>query len=222
MQDSVLGSLQSALRGGQVDVDDRVHDLFLEAADDPNGVHRFRFTLRTMRNRCDAWAAEVFATRPELMETDPTTVGEYLKAIAPRRPNAVAVLMPLLRAPPTERTAAVQVHLLRAATARLWGVAEGALFERVHDDIARPAPVRWWAAEALAVSPSFDSDRCVADVGLAADPQSARRMALPLRRTTDDVVRVNCARRIDSPEMRLGPTAAYIARRSRPVAMPPK
>ncbi|MEO7570884.1 MAG: hypothetical protein ABIX10_00455 [Acidimicrobiales bacterium] len=78
----------------------------------------------------------------------PTTVGQYLSAIALGHPDAAAALFPLLKAEPGARTVAVHAHLLRAAGEFEWGGAEGRLFELAHGE-TRPEIVRWWAADAL-------------------------------------------------------------------------
>jgi hypothetical protein len=182
-----------------------------EMQTEPRATARFRFALRTLKNRNDPWAATFFECSAETMQIDPTTVGQYLRAIAPSHPDAVAALFPLLAAEPDERTTAVQVHLLRAAGAFEWGGAEGRLFEAAHSE-ERPEIVRWWAAEALAHCPAFSEDRCVAAAVVAEHDAAARRFALPLRSAADEGRRRRCAAYVAGCGDRLGPTVNYLQR----------
>ena len=218
VRNTALSGLEGMLATGDAKVDGCVHDLFSAAIDMTDGLSSFRFAMRTMKHRKDAWAADQFARDPSLMEIDPATAGSYLSAIAVDHPDAVAGLFCLVAAKPTDRSAAVHLHLMKAASVRLWGAAEGRLFEAVHDDADAPEVLRWWSAEALAATPSFDAERCVADAGSAARNCGSRRLALPARRIADDRQRISCARRIGAVGAHLGPTAAFIERKCEPLS----
>lgn len=213
VQDAALSGLQSVLAASRADCDGRIHELFDAVVGEENPtIQRFRFAVRTMENRGDPWAADRFALEPSLMEVDPTTVGTYLKTLARSCPDAVATLLPLLSIKPTDRNAGVQLHLMRASTGRMWGRPEGELFEAVSNDAGRSPVLRWWAAEALAATPTYDVERCMSDVESAQDSMDQRRHSLPIRRSHSDRQRRRCARRLIDIDRRLTPTARFIER----------
>lgn len=218
VRNTALSGLEGMLATGDAEADGHVHDLFSEAICREDGLSSFRFAVRTMKHRDDAWAAAEFDRDPALMEIDPATVGSYLGSIAVNHPDAVGRLLCLVSTKPTNRSAAVHLHLLKAAASRRWGGAEGRLFEAVHDDHTAPEVLRWWSAEAIAATPAFDLERCVVDAESESRTCGSRRMALPARRAVDDRQRVACARRIGAIGEHLGPTAAFLQRRGHPVS----
>lgn len=211
--DRELSGLGFALRRGSKQAARWNRGVFDEtaAAGKPN-VHRFRYSVRTMQHRRDPYGAQRFLGEPGLMEIDPNTVGTYLAALVHKHPDDVAALFDLLAAPPTVRTAAVQVHLLRAATHGVWGAAEGRLFSRAARDGDRGDVVQWWAAEARAVTPESSRDAAIAEVESANDRCARRRYALPLRRLSDSRQRSVAATHVARLDADLSPTAALIER----------
>jgi hypothetical protein len=197
------------------DTDQDVRDVFEQAIEElgsePRAIHRFRFALATMMHHRDPWAARRFEACPELMEIDPTKVGAYLSGLAGSKPDAVAALFPLLEQPPDDRSTAVQIQMLGAAEAFEWGAPEGRIFERAHD-ASRPEVLRWWAAEALAHSPSFSPDRSVVEALVAGTDQAARRHLLPLRSMGNDAVRRRCSQRVACRGPRLESTVRFLVR----------
>jgi hypothetical protein len=196
------------------DPSEHIYDVFDRAVEEPErrgSISRFRFALRTLGNRGDAWAARRMVLEPVILELDPATCGRYLASVAHRQPSQVAPLFDLLEKPPSDRAIGTHVHILRAASSRGWGTAEAIAFDRA-GSIDRPEVVRWWAGEAIAQTPGFDPARCLADVETAELSMGRRRAALPLRREPSQDIRRQVSAVMARTDARLISTCSYLSR----------
>lgn len=130
---------------------------------------RFRFAMRIASSLTDTHVADLLARRPELMEVDPAAAGRYLAVATRKSRRHLEPLMPHLERQSTQRTEAVQLHLIRSASVCGWGRAERVCLETIASDPRRPSLVRAWA---LRGSLKGDARLASAAVDLATDVES--------------------------------------------------
>lgn len=124
-----------------------------------------------------------------LMNLEPATSALYLATNGLKDPHCANGMMSALAGKPTDDRDALDLHLLRAASRRSWGRAEGNLFMQIAQDSQRRAAVRCWAwvaaqstpvwqtsdaVDYLLGEPDFSVQRSVV-VGLARNPSAPER-----------------------------------------------
>jgi hypothetical protein len=153
LRDSKLASLGHWLNSGADWATDALHTAFERdiAAEGKLSQTRFRFILRTLRNRLDDFGAVALADNPRLANIDPRVSGEYLATVGLRTSSVVTAMFAQLSAEPSDETDALNLHLLRALAQRSgeWGTEEGAVFESIAESDSRRPPVRAWAVHAF-------------------------------------------------------------------------
>lgn len=212
VRDIELKYLGLALQASEPGVSQWVRSMFDEFCEnpDPSTIRRFRFALRTMANRGDAYAVRRLAAEGRLLEVDPTTVGAYVARVAPTSRRDVARLLPMLEIPATDRTSAVHLHLLRGMSHAVWGEPEGDLFRNALGRHGPDSPISWWAAEALATTPRASVDEFVDRASTASTSSGRRRWTLPLRKSGQPDQQLAAARHLEGLDPRLGPTVEFV------------
>ena len=170
---------------------------------------RFRWIVRTMENKRDAYGAAPLATQTEIMNRDPRVTTKYLASVGLAEPVASA-LLGQVAAPQSEDTEGLDLHSLRALSMRRWGTAEGALFESIAEDGRRRPPVRAWAWSALSKTPRWNADTAM-DYAASGEDWLVRRAALLGLRPDDERMRKKCAAAIRRKHSDLAVTADWLA-----------
>jgi hypothetical protein len=111
-------------------------------------TRRFRWILRTLKNKNDAYACASLGCDPSLMNVDPKESGEYLATVGLKDNICLNGIMDRLSKPAQDLFDALDLHLLRALKRRKFGQAEAKEFKRIATDPSRRWPVRvyGWAA----------------------------------------------------------------------------
>lgn len=123
-----------------------LRDLLDLVADDPWPTPtRFRAALKFSSSLTDLYAASLLGLRPELMQVDPAAVGRYLLVVTRKSRRQLEPFVAMLEEESTDRTEAVHLHILRAATVTGWGKDERQLFESIGHADHRPGLLRAWA-----------------------------------------------------------------------------
>jgi hypothetical protein len=152
-RDSMLASLGFCLSNFSEDIVSmslqEAYDEQLRDAQRPP-LRRFRFIIKALWFRQDAYAVEDLLAKPALMNVDPVLSADYVMSLGSHAhlKEAFVIVETYKRAPNDEMDALV-LHLLRALSKRRWGDGEGDLLLELLDSPI-PAPVRGWAAVALA------------------------------------------------------------------------
>lgn len=109
---------------------------------------RFRWVLRTLKNKNDPYACASLARDPSLMNVDPKESGEYMAMVGLRDSVCVNGIMDRISKPAQDLFDALNLHLLKALKGRRFGQAEAKEFKRIATDSSRRWPVRvyGWAA----------------------------------------------------------------------------
>jgi len=112
--------------------------------------YRFRWILKTLRNKRDPYACASLARDPPLMNVDPQLSTRYLADVGLSDSRVAEAVMERLLGPVEDRFDALDLHLLNAMRRKSWGSAEAKEFKSVATDASRRWPVRsyGWAAYA--------------------------------------------------------------------------
>jgi hypothetical protein len=110
--------------------------------------HRFRWVLRTLRNKHDAYGCPSLARDPALMNVDPQLSGQYLGENGLKDSRVMNALMDCLSKPAEDRFDGLNLHLLSSMRHRAFGNAEANQFINIATDCSQRWPVRayGWAA----------------------------------------------------------------------------
>jgi hypothetical protein len=148
--------------------------------------------------------------RPDLLEVAPRQMGNYLSSLSEIDGAHMSRFFELLEKAPTDRTDAVQLHLLRAAGKRQWGWAEGTLFGNIAFDPRRRAPVRAQAMEALANTPSWNSESALGLALTHGRPIIQRAATLSFRSHIEKHSNRTAVQEVESCAFEFGPTAQWV------------
>ena len=184
VEDDLLVSL-GWLAGRDVD---RTRQAVRRAFDDhawaPDGQvrpKRLKWILSYLRNRHDPYAALRLAGDVELMNLEPAGAGAYLGKVGLNDSRVVEGIMDALEADPSDRTDALDLHLLKALQKKPWGRAEGRLFLRTAQG-GRRSPIRAWASLASQRTPEWLRDDAVDQALEATDPLVQRAWIVSIAR----------------------------------------
>jgi len=182
LRDGRLASLGYWLNANTVRTVAELHDAWdndIVGQPDPPG-HRFRYILKSLKNRKDDYAAADLADDLKLANIDPRLSGDYLAAVG-TAPIADAMLA-RLDDDASDRTDAIDLHYLRALRRRKgeWGDEEGALFRSIAEDDTRRPPIRCWAVQAEARSSRWRQSVTMERAEAETDPLVRRAMVVTL------------------------------------------
>jgi hypothetical protein len=112
--------------------------------------YRFRWVLRTLKNKRDPYGCVSLARDPALMNIDPQLSGEYLGDAGLNDARVVDAMMDRVSRPAEDLFDGLDLHLLNAMRRRRFGDAEVKEFRSIATDSSRRWPVRVysWAAYA--------------------------------------------------------------------------
>lgn len=114
------------------------------------GPSEFRWIINVLANRKDSYGCVPLARNAELMNYDPRASGDYLKSAGLQDPRVVDGAMERLMQVADDRHDGLDLHLLRAMSARRFGAVESNEFRRIATDTSRRWPIRNWAWHAYA------------------------------------------------------------------------
>lgn len=186
LRDGRLASLGYWLQANIVRTTDELHDAWdndIVGQPDPPR-YRFRFIVRSLKNRGDDYAAAELADDPELANIDPRLSAEYLATVGLTTPRIVEAMLGQLNDVPTDRTDGLDLHLLRSLRGRkgAWGDSEGNLFTAIAENNGRRAPIRCWAVQAESHSSRWRQDSTMARAEAETDPLVRRSMVITLQK----------------------------------------
>jgi hypothetical protein len=144
-----------------------------------------RWIVRTLQHKNDPHACLPLAQNRDLMNIDPKTCTDYLKSVGLRDGRVVDELMHQLTSATADQFDGLDLHILRALTARRLGSAEAKEFQRIAADSSRRWPIRSCALQAY-VRTSSRYDEVM---------EAARGEKIPALRRTMVVVLKGHARR---------------------------
>lgn len=159
LDDKMLTSLYESLRkrpwSGRL-----LHRRFIEHILEADTVEarRYRAIIYGLLNRRDPFGASHVTLRPELFNIDPSLSADYVRLVGLGIKSATNGLFMFLeedKAHPVDETDARDLHALRTLERRVWGRAEGQLFEDIALDFRRRGPIRAWAVACWARTPTW-------------------------------------------------------------------
>lgn len=110
----------------------------------------FRWIVNTLTNRRDKYACVPLAQNAKVMNSDPKTSADYLKNLGLQDQRVIDGAMERLTQVANDRFDGLDLHLLRAMSARSFGGVEAKEFRRIATDPGRRWPIRNWAWHAYA------------------------------------------------------------------------
>lgn len=110
----------------------------------------FRWVINTLANKQDKYACVPLAQNGELMNFDPRASADYLNNSGLQDERVVEGVMDRLTKVADDKHDGLDLHLLRAMSARPFGAVEAKEFRRIATDPSRRWPVRNWAWHAYA------------------------------------------------------------------------
>jgi hypothetical protein len=173
---------------------------------------RFRFILRTLRSRCDDYAAEVLAGDPDLANIDPMCSGEYLASVGLSKSRITDTMLAQLATEPADETDALALHFLRALAQKRgeWGTVEADIFESVAESDSRRPPVRCWAVQAFSRTSRWRQGSLMESAEAEADPLVRRIKVTTLTKVRPGRKRTKFLRHMCNKFPELAPTAQWL------------
>jgi hypothetical protein len=110
----------------------------------------FRWIINTLGNSQDKYGCVPLAQNAEIMNRDPKASANYLKNFGLQDERVVDGAMERLTQVADDKHDGLDLHLLRAMSARSFGGVEATEFRRIATDTSRRWPIRNWAWHAYA------------------------------------------------------------------------
>jgi hypothetical protein len=154
-----------------------VHDI-VEGA---GNVRDFRWYLRVFLNRGDPFAMRWLTEDWGRFNIDPRVSADYMSSCGFADSEVVGRALDKLTLPANAEMAGADLHLLRAFRQLSMGGDERRTFERVANDVARPAQVRCWAWSAASNSAGFDVEAAAEAAAEETDSAIRRGIVLSMR-----------------------------------------
>lgn len=170
----------------------------------------FSWVLEVLRNRGDAYAATPLSENVGWLNVELRVASEYLGQVVATAPGLSDRLMAHLEQPTNERTEALKLHLLRVLSRQVMGSAEGVVFLSTAVNQSLRPPIRAWAWQALATTPTWQEEEAMDTVFGDPDPvvRRAALITLGVRCSSDRASRLSAEAAARRPELRF--TARWV------------
>jgi hypothetical protein len=155
-------------------------------------------------------AARLIAANEALLNADPMTTCDYLRACGLRTQPVRDALVGELYRPPSRELAALRLHTLRVIRGCSWGASEGKAFMSVAPDENESPPVGCHAWLATTRTPAW-SPRLAMEAALAEhDPSIRRAIVLTMRKAPVSRDRATFLATMEA-DAEVMPAAAWVA-----------
>ncbi|MGH2682735.1 MAG: hypothetical protein ACRDIX_05835 [Actinomycetota bacterium] len=209
--DPALGRVSEALQAGDGirHVKALLESGFGEQEPSPR---RVRFCLKVLGARDDPFAFPLLQSRPDILTIAPRECGSYLgRLLAARRIDA-AWIVGQASLPCDDRSAAQQLHLLRALSSGRLGEVEAAEVEQTSlgGDVSQYVPRRSWGVEARARGPGWRPVHATELALTIGDAHLRRALILSLRRCGDGPKKTVCLKKLRAAVPELAISTAWV------------
>ena len=216
IQSDTLASLGVVISVNRSEGVERARALFDEEVRGRPDAHpgTFRFVVGVFRIENDPYAARALLENPEVLNIDPRVGSEYIASTALHDDQVVEMLFETLEESASERSDARRMHLIRTASSRSWGTAEGNVLMSIALNVSEQSPVRAWAVTAARGTPEWNQQEIEGLALTETDRMTARAATATLRTAPDRSSVSRFARKLERSRPGLRFTARWAEARA--------